>query len=63
MRKNIAILLQDIALFSGTVRDNLKYGKEKATDGELEKAVEMSHCKEMLHLLPEGYDTVLTGSG
>lgn len=63
LRQNIAIVLQDTVLFSNTVRDNLKYGNEKATDEQIEKAAEMSRCSEMIHLLPQGYETVLTGSG
>lgn len=63
LRRNAAIVLQDTVLFGGSVRDNLKYGNENATEEQLEKAVEMSCCKEMLKMLPRGYDTVLTGSG
>lgn len=63
LRKNVAIVLQDTVLFSDTVRSNLKYGKEDATDDQLETAVEMSRCKEMIRHLPQGYDTVLTGAG
>lgn len=63
LRHNVAIVLQDTVLFGGTIRDNLKYGNEKADEEQLEKAVEMSHCKEMIQMLPHGYDTILTGSG
>ncbi|MGN0428334.1 MAG: ABC transporter ATP-binding protein, partial [Agathobacter sp.] len=63
LRHNVAIVLQDTVLFGGTIRDNLKYGNEKADEEQLEKAVEMSHCKEMIQMLPQGYDTLLTGSG
>ncbi|MGN0614549.1 MAG: ABC transporter ATP-binding protein, partial [Porcipelethomonas sp.] len=63
LRRNIAIVLQDTILFSGTVRDNLKYGNENITQEQLEKAVEMSRCQELLRMLPRGYDTVLKGSG
>lgn len=63
LRKNAAIVLQDTVLFGGTIRENLKYGNENATEEQLEKAAEMSHCKEMIQMLPQGYDTVLTGSG
>lgn len=63
LRKNVAIVLQDTVLFSDTVRNNLKYGNENATKEQLETAVEMSRCGEMLKALPKGYDTVLTGSG
>lgn len=63
LRKNVAIVLQDTILFSDTIRNNLKYGNENASEEQLETAVEMSRCKEMLQMLPQGYDTVLTGSG
>ena len=63
LRKNIAIVLQDTVLFSDTIRHNLKYGNESATDAQIQKAMEMSRCEDMLQKLPEGYDTVLTGAG
>lgn len=63
LRKNVAIVLQDTILFSDTIRNNLKYANENASEEQLEKAVEMSHCKEMIQMLPKGYETVLTGSG
>lgn len=63
LRHNIAIVLQDTILFSNSVRDNLKYGCEEATQERLDRAVKMSRCDEMIRSLPEGYDTILTGSG
>jgi ATP-binding cassette subfamily B multidrug efflux pump len=63
LRKNIAIVLQDTVLFSDTVRHNLKYGNESATDIQMQRAVEMSRCGDILQKLPQGYDTVLTGAG
>lgn len=63
LRKNVAIVLQDTALFSDTVRNNLKYGNETASDEQIRRAMEMSRCEDMLQKLPQGWDTVLTGSG
>ncbi len=63
LRHNIAIVLQDTVLFGGTIRDNLKYGNENANKEQLERAAEMSRCSDMIQMLPQGYDTVLTGSG
>ena len=63
LRRNIAIVLQDTVLFSDTVRNNLKYGNDSAAEEQLTAAVEMSQCRDMIGLLPQEYDTVLTGSG
>lgn len=63
LRKNVAIVLQDTVLFSDTIKNNLKYGNENATEEQLAAAVEMSHCKGMIRRMPQGYDTVLTGAG
>jgi ATP-binding cassette subfamily B protein len=63
LRKHIAIVLQDTVLFTDTVWNNLKYAKESVTEEQMENAVEMSRCKEMIGMLPQGYDTVLTGAG
>ncbi len=63
LRHNVAIVLQDTVLFSDTVRNNLKYGNEKATQDQLEHAAVLSRCEDMIRSLPDGYDTILTGSG
>ena len=63
LRQNIAIVLQDTVLFSNTVRNNLKYANENVTEEQLEDALEMSRCKDMIKMLPQGLDTILTGSG
>lgn len=62
LRQNVAIVLQDTVLFSNTVLENLKYGSENATDEQIEQAVRMSRCEEMIRSLPKGYDTMLEGS-
>lgn len=63
LRKNVAIVLQDTVLFSDTIRNNLMYANAATTQEQLENAVRMSCCEEMLKLLPQGYDTMLTASG
>jgi len=63
LRKHVAIVLQDTVLFSDTIRHNLQYANTSATDPEIKKAAEMSRCHEMIELLPQGYETMLTGAG
>lgn len=63
LRKNVAIVLQDTVLFSDTIENNLRYANEDVTEEQLEKAIEMSRCKEMIARLPLGCDTVLNTSG
>lgn len=63
LRKKVAIVLQDTVLFSDTVLNNLKYGNADAGLEEVKNAAKMSRCREMIEMLPQGYDTVLTGAG
>lgn len=63
LRKNVAIVLQDTVLFSDTVQKNLQYANENATLAQLEQAAQMSRCREMIHALPQGYQTVLEAGG
>lgn len=63
LRRSVAIVLQDTVLFSDTVRANLAYASDGATQERLEHAVSMSRCGEMLSGLPQGMDTMLTASG
>lgn len=63
LRKQVSIVLQDTILFTDTIRKNLTYGNANATEAQLQRAIEMSHCQELIQLLPQGYDTLLTGSG
>ena len=60
LRKNIAIVLQDTVLFSDTIRNNLRYGNEDASDEQIERAARMSCLADMLKGLPQGYETILT---
>lgn len=59
----MAIVLQDTVLFSDTVRKNLQYAREGATQTQLEQAVAMSRCSDMIASLPQGYDTMLAAGG
>ncbi|HHW90398.1 MAG TPA: ABC transporter ATP-binding protein [Clostridiales bacterium] len=63
LRRSLGIVLQDTHLFTGTVRDNIRYGKLDATDEEIEKAAKLANADFFIKHLPEGFDTVLTGDG
>lgn len=63
LRDNIGIVQQDVYLFSGTVRDNIRYGKEDATDEEITKAAELAGATEFIKDLPEGFDTYIGERG
>jgi len=59
LRKKFGMVLQDTWLFSGTIRENVAYGKEHATDEEIIEACKKAHVHHYIETLPEGYDTVL----
>ncbi|MEE6750551.1 ABC transporter ATP-binding protein [Pediococcus acidilactici] len=59
LRKHIAMVLQDTWLFTGTIRENIKYGREGATDEEMYAAAKAAHADGFIRQLPDGYDTVL----
>ena len=63
LRRDVAIVLQDTVLFTDTVRANLVYASEDATQEKLDRAVRMSRCDALVSGLPQGMDTVLTASG
>lgn len=63
LRKSLGIVLQDTHLFTGTVKDNIKYGKLDATDEEVYAAAKLANADFFIKHLPEGYDTVLSGDG
>ena len=63
LRRNVAIVLQDTVLFSDTILNNLKYGRESASREDVAQAVSMSRCDDLLQSLPQGWDTVLSGAG
>ncbi len=63
LRKSIGIVLQDTNLFTGTVKDNIRYGKLDATDEEIYKAAKIANAYDFITRLPDGFDTMLTGNG
>lgn len=63
LRSRMAIVLQDTVLFTDTVANQLKYARDQVTREEMEQAVKMSRCQELIDQLPEGYDTLLKGGG
>ncbi len=63
LRRCFGIVLQDTYLFSGTIKENIKYGKADATDEEVEQAARMANADAFIRRLPAGYDTMLTENG
>lgn len=63
LRSNIGVVAQDVYLFSGTIRDNLVYGKADATDEELIEATKKAGAHEFISALPDGYDTYIGERG
>lgn len=63
LRKSIGIVLQDTNLFTGTVRDNIRYGKLDASEEEIIKAAKIANAYDFITRLPQGFDTYLTGNG
>lgn len=63
LRENIAMVLQDTHLFTGTVRENIRYGRLDATDEEVVEAAKTASAHSFIMRLPDGYDTMLEGDG
>jgi len=63
LRRSFGVVLQDTYLFSGTIRDNLKYGNPDATDEEMREAAKLANADAFIQRLPNRYDTVLTENG
>ena len=63
LRRSLGIVLQDTHLFTGTVMDNIRYGKLDATDEEVIAAAKLANADGFIRRLPKGYDTMLTGDG
>lgn len=63
LRSTLSLVLQDTHLFTGTVMDNIRYGKLDATDDDVINAAKLANADSFIRHLPEGYDTVITGDG
>ena len=63
LRRSLGIVLQDTHLFTGTIKENIKYGKLDATDDEVIAAAKLANAHPFIRRLPQGYDTVITGDG
>ncbi len=63
LRRSLSIVLQDVNLFTGTVMDNIRYGKLDATDEECVAAAKLANADGFIRMLPDGYQTVLSGDG
>ena len=63
LRSQMSVMMQDSFIFSGTIMDNIRYGKLDATDEECIKAAKLANADGFIRRLPDGYDTMLTGDG
>ena len=63
LRRSLGMVLQDTHLFTGTVMENIRYGRLDATDEECIAAAKLAHADGFIHRLPDGYQTILTGDG
>ena len=63
LRRSLGIVLQDTNLFTGTIKENIKYGRLDATDEEVINAAKLANAHSFISMLPQGYDTMLTANG
>ena len=63
LRRSLGMVLQDTNLFTGTIRENIRYGKLNATDEQVEEAAKLANADKFIKHLPHGYDTMVEGSG
>ena len=63
LRRSLGMVLQDTNLFTGTIKENIKYGKLNATDEEVIEAAKLANAHNFIMMLPDGYDTMLTSNG
>ena len=63
LRRSLGMVLQDVNLFTGTIKDNIKYGKDDATDEDVVKAAKLANAHDFIMRLPNKYDTYINGNG
>ena len=63
LRRSMAMVLQDTSLFTGTIRDNIRYGRIDATDEEVVAAAKLANAHDFIMMMKDGYDTVITNNG
>ena len=63
LRQSLGMVLQDTNLFTGTIKDNIKYGNDLATDEEVINAAKLANAHDFIKMLPNGYDTFISGNG
>ncbi len=63
LRRSLGLVLQETNLFTGTIKDNIKYGNSDATDEDVINAAKIANAHDFISMLPDGYDTMLTGNG
>lgn len=63
LRRSLGIVLQDVNLFTGTIAENIAYGKKDATKEEIVEAAKLANADEFIKMLPNGYDTIVDGTG
>ena len=63
LRRSLGMVLQETCLFTGSIKDNIRFGKPEATDEEIIAAAKLANADEFITKLPDGYDTMLTGNG
>ncbi len=63
LRRSMAMVLQDTSLFTGTIKDNIRYGRLDASDEDIIKAAKLANAHDFIMMMPNGYDTVITNNG